>query len=111
LSDGDAIGDLAAGSVTLLSSAQAANVRIASGELISLKAGETASAGSARAARDHRDKTTGKCIDDDNDGKEECTEGLPLWAWYVIAGGIAGGVIIALAVGGDDDDTDASPVR
>jgi hypothetical protein len=111
LSAGDTIGTLSTGSLTLSSAAEAVSVLIADGSLVTLGVGETALATSARAARDHRDKTTGKCIDDDNDGKEECTEGLPVWAWGAIVAGIAGAVIIAVVASNDDEGTAASPVR
>gem|GEM_PF-667930 len=111
--DGTTIGgNLTSGSLTVLSSAQSVGVRTLAGDLVSLSAGETATAVSTKAARDYRDKTTGKCIDDDNDGKEECSEGLPMWGWYVIGGGIIAAVVIAVAVSGDDDQqVNVSPVR
>ena len=104
---GDAISaSLTAGSITVLSSAQAVAVTTLAGDTL-LNAGDSALANASRAARDHRD-STGKCIDDDNDGKLECDRplGLPRWGWVAIIGGAATAIIIAAAASGDDD---ASP--
>ncbi|MEJ7624841.1 MAG: hypothetical protein WKF34_12685 [Pyrinomonadaceae bacterium] len=103
-------GDLAAGSVTLADAVNNIAIRNSTGDIISLNEGETAIAGLSRAAIDHKDKTTGKCIDDDNDGKLECKEGLPAWAWYAIAGGVGAAILIAVVAGGGDDNA-SSPVR
>lgn len=108
--DDNAIGgSLTAGSVTLLNSTQSAGIRTLSGETVTLNSGETASATSARAARDHRD-ATGKCIDDDKDGKLECGGGgLAPWAWALIVGG-AVLVVILVATSGNNNNV-TSPVR
>ena len=107
--DGNIVsGSLTAGSVTLAGSEQPIDVVTLSGETVSLNNGETATASSARAARDHRD-ASGNCIDDDKDGKEECgLAAIPPWGWAAIIGGVAL-VVILVATSGDDNPT--SPVR
>ena len=109
--DGEIVtGDLAAGKVTLASSEGTVGVKTSAG-VIDLNAGQTVAAGQ-QTTDDYIDKTTGKCIDADNDGKLECDDdGLPAWAWFAIAGGIAAAVVVALVVSGDDDDNVVSPVR
>ena len=107
-------GDLSSGSVTVLNSAESVSVNILTGETVKLNAGETATASSGKAARDHRDPTTGKCIDDNNNGKPECGFGssIPTWAYFAIIGGIIAVVVVAVGAGGGDDSPPAiSPVR
>ena len=109
--DGNTVsGDLASGSLTVLSAAESVNVKTLSGEMVTLNAGETVNATSGKAARDHRDPNTGKCIDDDNDGKEECGGGVPGWVWAALIGGVIVGVIIAVS-GGGNESPPISPVR
>ena len=110
--DGDAIsGDITAGSVTVLSAAQSVNVKTLSGEIVALNAGETATASAGKAPADHRDPVTGKCIDDNNNGKEECgLKAIPPWAWAAIIGGVIAVVIIATTSGGNEANP-ISPVR
>lgn len=93
--DGNEIGgDLSAGSITVLSAAQSVSVRTLSGALVTLNAGETATASGKAAAGDRRD-SSGKCIDTDNDNDEECDEGAG-WFWFaLIAGGAAVAIIYA----------------
>ena len=112
LDEGELKGELSLGSVTLLSSAKPFVIRTASGETVTLRPGETAGAKAARAARDHRD-ATGKCIDDDNDGKLECSVGgIPPFAWVAIVGAVAAGLVLGLAgSGGGGNGGNASPVR
>jgi hypothetical protein len=114
-SNGNAIsGDLTSGSITVLSAAQAVSVRMLSGEIVELNAGETATATSGKAARDHRD-SNGKCIDDDKDGDEECTNGAGWWVWALILGGAVAGVVVAATANNNSDlgggTTVTSPIR
>jgi len=102
-------GDLTAGSVTVLDSAKAVNIRVLSGDTVSLNAGETAMAIAGKAVMDHRD-ANGKCIDDNNNGKEECGSNIPGWVWAAIVGGVVAGVIIAVSVGNKDSNS-VSPIR
>jgi hypothetical protein len=107
--DGEpAIGELVAGSVTVLNAAQPVYVRTAAGELVRLNADETANAGSARAARDHRD-SNGNCVDDDNDGKEECGS-FPAWGWAALIGVVAVVAIVAVAAGSGGDNNNNNNV-
>lgn len=107
--DGNVVsGSLTAGSVTLAGSELPIDVKTLSGETVALNNGETATASSASAARDHRD-ASGNCIDDDKDGKEECgLAAIPPWGWAAIIGGAAL-VVVLIATSGDDNPT--SPVR
>lgn len=107
--DGNVVsGSLTAGSVTLAGSELPIDVMTLSGETVALNNGETATAASARAARDHRD-AKGDCIDDDKDGKEECgLAAIPPWGWAAIIGGAAL-VVVLIATSGDDNPT--SPIR
>jgi hypothetical protein len=103
------VGDVTSGSVTVLNATSQVSLRNAAGQVVKLSSGESAGAASSRAARDHRD-STGKCIDDDNDGDLECDfAGIPAWGWFAIAGAAAAIVIVAIVVANDDDK--ASPVR
>ena len=102
-------GYLTAGSITVLNSAEAVNVRILSGDTVSLSAGETANAVSGKAVVDHRD-ANGKCIDDNNNGKEECGSNIPGWVWAAIVGGVVAGVIIAVSASSKNSNS-VSPVR
>ncbi|MEO6654562.1 MAG: hypothetical protein ABIO36_00615 [Pyrinomonadaceae bacterium] len=107
-------GDLSSGSVTVLNAAESVGVKTLTGETVKLNAGETAIASLGKAARDHRDPTTGKCIDDNNNGKAECGFGssIPPWGYIAIVGGIIAVVVIVVAGGGGNDSTPAiSPVR
>ncbi|MEP6789423.1 MAG: hypothetical protein ABJB40_13375 [Acidobacteriota bacterium] len=107
---GDLIsGDLTAGSITVLNSAEAVNIRILSGDTVSLNAGESVNAVSGKAVVDHRD-ANGKCIDDNNNGKEECGSNIPGWVWAAIVGGVVAGVIIAVSASSKDSNS-VSPVR
>lgn len=107
--DGNVVsGNLSAGSVTLVGSERSMDVRTLSGDTVTLNEGETASASSTRAARDHRD-SAGKCIDDDNDGKKECgLAAIPPWGWAAIIGGV---VLVVVLVATSGDDRPSSPVR
>lgn len=112
--DGNAIGgDLTSGSITVLSAAQTVVVKTLSGEIVELKAGETAMATSARAAVDYKD-STGTCIDDDKDGDLECGNGGIGW-YALILGGAAVAILLAATADNDADfgagATTISPVR
>lgn len=91
-------GSLANGHLTVLRALEPVGVTTAAGTTVLLNAGESANASSTRAARDHKD-STGKCIDDDNDGKEECSSVNPL-IFLVIIGGVLGAVLAASGGGG-----------
>ncbi|MEO6050458.1 MAG: hypothetical protein ABIP78_03905 [Pyrinomonadaceae bacterium] len=106
-------GDLSSGSVTVLSGLETVSVNNLTGVTVKLNVGETAIATLPRAARDHTDPSTGKCIDDDNDGKKECGIGaLPTWGYIAIIGGILAVVVTAVVIsGGDDASPSISPVR
>ena len=85
--------DLASGSVTVLRAAQAINVN-AGGKSLMLNAGERASVETAVADDDYRD-SSGKCIDADKDGKEECDNtGGAWWLWALVFGGAATAILI-----------------
>lgn len=90
-------GNLMAGNVTVLGAAKSVDVKTPDGKTVSLNAGETASTTGAKALRDSRD-SSGKCIDDDNDGKLECDEGGNWLIWgLVVAGAVAGLIYVATA--------------
>lgn len=101
-------GSLSAGSVSLAGSKIPFDVKTLSGETVTLNEGDTATASSARAARDHRD-SAGNCVDDDNDGKKECgLAAIPPWGWAAIIGGAA---LVVILVATSGDDSPSSPVR
>jgi hypothetical protein len=77
-------GDLTAGSITVLSSAQAVSVKILSGEVLQLNAGQTATAVGGTAAQ-----TTA------NSG------GVDWWVYALIFGGATVGIILAATAGND----------
>ncbi|MBX7055560.1 MAG: hypothetical protein K1X36_11435 [Pyrinomonadaceae bacterium] len=83
--------DLSAGSLKVLRAADTVTVN-AAGTTMSLNAGESASAKSGRSTDDYKD-SSGKCIDADKDGKEECDSVVTWWPWVVIMGGAAVGII------------------
>jgi hypothetical protein len=91
VSTSPASGDLTAGEITLLSSAEGITVKTLSGEMVKLNSGETVSANSAAAARQ-----TGP-------------GGLEWWKWALIVGGVVTVIVIAVAASGDD--TPVSPIR
>jgi hypothetical protein len=98
--DGNAIGgDLAAGSITVLSAAQSVGVKTLSGEVLQLNAGETATAGSGNAS-----KQTNSSVG-----------GPDWWVFALIFGGATVGIILAATAGNDADfgsgATTVSPVR
>jgi len=93
--DGDILtGDLTAGSITVLSSAQSVGVKTLTGDLVSLNAGETVTATSGTS--------TAKA--------KPGPGGLDWWYWAAIIGGAAAAVVI-IVVATDDDDRVTSPVR
>lgn len=93
--DGNAIsGDLTAGSVTVLSAFQSVGVKTLTGEIVSLNAGETATAASGSSTK-RAQKGPG---------------GLDWWVWAAIVGGAAAAIIIAV-VATNNDSTVTSPVR
>ncbi|MBV9217609.1 MAG: hypothetical protein JO053_15685 [Acidobacteria bacterium] len=98
-SDGKAIaGSLLNGTVTVLKSGEPVVVKTATGANVLLNAGESANSASSGAARDHRD-STGKCIDDNNNGKEECGHINPI-IFVVVIGGVLAAVLAASGGGG-----------
>ncbi|HQX54637.1 MAG TPA: hypothetical protein PLP07_01825 [Pyrinomonadaceae bacterium] len=92
--------DLTAGSLTVLRAVDALNVNVA-GTSLALNAGERASAQAGRSADDYKD-ASGKCIDADKDGKEECDSAATWWPWALVMGGAAVGIIWAASQGGND---------
>lgn len=113
--DNNAIaGDLTTGSVRVLEATKSVGVRMLSGEVAQLEAGEAATASGKAAARDRRN-SQGECVDTDNDGDKECDEGAG-WLWFgVIFGGALAAIIWAAT---SDSDTrigggagTVSPVR
>jgi len=93
--------DLTSGNVTVLKSVNAVNVTV-SGTNYSLNAGESASATAGKSTDDYRD-SSGKCIDADKDGKEECgNAGGSWWLWALVMGGAAGAIIYGASQGGND---------
>lgn len=104
-------GQVVSGSVRLLSAEAPLAILNSAGEAVSVGIGETVTAsGTKSAGRDRRDKD-GNCIDTDNDGKLECSEGLPPWGWVVIAAGVAAAVILAVALSDNDGAPSVSPIR
>jgi len=107
--------DLTAGSVTILRAAQPVNVN-AAGKSTMLNAGETASSAAGKADDDYRD-SSGKCIDADKDGKEECKDVAGIWwVWALAVGGAAAGILVAATQGGNSfslggGSTTVSPTR
>lgn len=90
-------GRLTSGGMTVLNSAKTVNVTTASGHNVVLKSGEsvTAEGVTTSAGYDHKD-ATGKCIDDNNDGKFECDGAKAAWLpWVLIFGGAVVGIIWA----------------
>ena len=85
-------GDLAKGSLTVLNAANAVTVKTAAGDVVNVKAGETASATSGTAA------------------KKPGPAGLDWWVWAAIVGGAVTIIIIA-ANSGNNNTSVASPVR
>jgi hypothetical protein len=84
--EGNAIGgDLTAGSITVLSSAQAVSVKILSGEVLQLNAGQTATAVGGAAAQ-----TTTTSNGD-----------VDWWVYALIFGGATVGIILAATAGND----------
>ncbi len=96
--DGDAIsGDLTAGSITVLNSLQSVGVKTLSGEIVSLSAGESATATSTSASK-----------------MAQTTSSNNNWTiWALIIGGAIVAVTIAVVAAddGDDDNRVVSPVR
>lgn len=95
--DGNVIGgDLGAGSITVLSAAEAVSVRTLAGETVKLNAGETATAGSGKAAQTKKDDLH--------------------WGWWALIAGGAAVAIIWTAMSSNDTDigggaSTVSPVR
>ncbi len=98
--DKNASVDLTSGSLTILKSAQSVNVNVG-GQALMLNAGETATSEAGKADDDYRD-SSGKCIDADKDGKEECNTGASWWLWALVFGGAAAGVVIAATQGNNE---------
>jgi len=85
--------DLMSGTLTVLNASKDVNVNV-SGSAVTLKAGESASASGSKTDKDYRD-STGKCIDANKNGKEECgSAGGLWWVWALVFGGAAAGIII-----------------
>lgn len=87
-------GDLTAGSVTVLSSAQSVGIKTLTGDVVSLNAGETATASSGTSSKKAQ---TGP-------------GGVNWWVWGGIIAGAVTAVIIYVVVS-DDDDSVTSPTR
>ncbi len=94
--------DLAAGSISVTRSAQGVNVTSA-GSTYTVAAGETASAAGGKTADndDYRD-SSGKCIDADKDGKEECDHAGSWWLWALVFGGAAVGIVVGTTQGSNN---------
>jgi len=91
--------DLTAGTMTVTRSAQGVSVSSA-GTTHTVAAGESASA-AGNVADDYRD-STGKCIDADKDGKEECDHSGSWWLWALVFGGATVGIIVGATQGGNN---------
>jgi len=110
--DGEVIsGNLTKGNITVLAANQPASINTLGGN-VKLEAGDTATAAAGRTPRDHKD-ANGVCIDDDKDGDLECGHKVAGWVWAAIVGGVATAVILAVTLGGDDNNstTPTSPTR
>jgi hypothetical protein len=93
--DGNSVkGDLTAGSLTVLSAAQNVGVKTLTGDVLSLAAGETASATSAVASKKAK----------------AGPGGLDWWVWAAIVGGAAAAVVLVVVLT-DEEDVVTSPVR
>jgi hypothetical protein len=92
--------DLTAGTLTVLKSNQSINVN-AAGASYDLGTGESASAAAGKNDDDYRD-SSGKCIDANKDGKEECDHSSNWWLWAVVFGGAAVGIIVGASQGGNN---------
>jgi hypothetical protein len=79
-------GELMAGQVTVLNAANGVNIKMLDGKVIKLNAGETATAGNAKAQDD----------DDDSDG------GNAWIIWALIFGGAAAGILLAATTNNND---------
>ena len=88
-------GELSSGSITVLNAAQSVNIKTSTGETFVLNAGERASAETGKTADDDYKDASGKCIDADKDGKEECDDGAAWWIWALVFGGAAVGIVWA----------------
>lgn len=91
--EGAIAGDLTAGSLTVLSSSSAANVKTLGGDVVPVSAGEVITAGSRTAAKKAQ---TGP-------------GGLDWWVWAAIVGGAVTAVVLIVTL--NDDETVTSPVR
>jgi hypothetical protein len=91
--------DLTAGTMTVTRSAQGVSVTSA-GSTHTVAAGESASAAGS-APDDYRD-STGKCIDADKDGKEECDHSGSWWLWALVFGGATVGIIVGATQGSNN---------
>lgn len=85
--------DLTVGTLTVIRSAQGISVTSA-GSTYTVAAGGTASATAGTVADDDYRDSTGKCIDADKDGKEECDHHGTWWLWALVFGGAAAGIIV-----------------
>ncbi len=86
-------GDLTAGNLTVLSSAQAMSVKTLTGDVVALNAGETASATSGTASKK----------------AQSGPGGLDWWVWAAIVGGAVAAVVLVVVL--TDDNPVTSPVR
>lgn len=91
--------DLTSGTLTVLKSNQSIGVS-AAGAAYDLVAGESASAAAGKDDHDYRD-SSGKCVDANKNGKEECSEhgGAAWWLYAIVFGGAAVGIIVAATRG------------
>jgi len=78
-------GELLAGTVSVLNAENKVNIKMISGEIVTLNAGESATAGSAKAQDD-----------DKNDG------GGAWFIWALVLGGPAAGIILAATTSNND---------
>lgn len=95
--DGDTVsGDLATGSLTVLSSAQPVNVKTSTGETVAVNVGETATATPAGITKNAAKKGPG---------------GMSWLAFGSIVAAVVVAVVIIAVVTNNDDSTPTSPVR
>ncbi|MEP6945708.1 MAG: hypothetical protein ABJA02_07305 [Acidobacteriota bacterium] len=90
--------DLAAGTLTVVRSAQGVSVTSA-GSTYTVAAGGTASATAVPVSDDDYRDSTGKCIDANKNGKEECDHAGTWWLWALVLGGATAGIIVGTTQG------------
>ena len=88
-------GQLSSGNLSVLNAAEAVSVKTSTGETVVVKPGESVTADGSKAVDDDYKDANGKCVDANKNGKLECDRGMAVWAWVLIFGGAAVGIVWA----------------